>query len=538
MPILPVRSLAERGLILDSPPFELAATAFSNGSNVRFRDGAVRRSSVFRVARDFALPNSRAAWGYSLSSGYDRIFAGQADGSIYEVLETNAVDNVSPAGFVPATVPGGWTWTQTGDVIYANKPSHVPVYFPGGAATDFLVLPGWASDLRARAIGASRDQLFAVNLTAGLTVQPNTVAISDYALYGQPPPTWDPLAVGVANRITLAGARSPLVTCRDLDGTMIVYGERQSWRFVFTGDTSNAAQNLWINEPLSNDQGVVSVNGVAYYNRRHYVFGSDDLYMHDGVSIAPLADEKIRRWVFRNLDASKADRCFVTVDPATYEILFAFPSKDGDAAYPVGVGCNRAAVFDPLRARWSLADLNDVVSSDFSNFNPTLLWSEVSTPWLTFGGAWADLSDGFARTAMMLGVRDTSSRILALDEAATGRVPFDAPAEENPPAFVERLGYDLDEVGAPLTAYKIVSTIFPQMGALPSGVVSRMRLATALVPQGPYTWGEWKDFDPKTDYRVDFNKGGRYLGIRLEVTEPVDFEFSGFDVDLRPGGRR
>lgn len=541
MPIVPVRSLAERGLILDAPAFDLPPNAFSNGSNVRFRDGAARRSSVLRTARDAAVSNARAAWGYSLSSGYDRLFIGSIDGSIVEVNEDNTTDDRSPAVFTPAADPRPWTWCQLGDVSYANKPSHAPVYFPGGAATTFEPLPGWPATQRARAIGVARDQLFAVNLVDGLTTQPNTVAISDYALYAAPPATWDPVAVGsMANAITLAGARSPLVGCLDLDGTMIVYGERQCWRFVFTGDTSNQAQNLWINEPLSNDRGLIAPNAVAYHQRRHYVFGVDDLWTHDGVSTASLADERVRRWLFRNIDVGKAERCFAVVDPNVDEVLFAFPSKDGDAVYPVGVGCNRAVVLNLRSGNFSLIDLNDVTSGDFSNFNPTTLWQTAATPWLTFGGSWSDLSDGYGRNAMLLGPRDgdTTARILAIDEAYAGRVSFDAPDDENPTAFVERVGFDLDEAGAPLSGYKIISTIFPQLAVRASLVPIRIRVGASITPQGPYTWGEWRDFYPTTDYRVDFNKGGRYLGIRMEMNRPVDFEFSGFDADIRPGGRR
>jgi hypothetical protein len=127
---------------------------------------------------------------------------------------------------------------------------------------------------------------------------------------------------------------------------------------------------------------------------------------------------------------------------------------------------------------------------------------------------------------------------LAVDEAFGGRVSFGAPPDENPTAFAERLGIDLDEAGAPLTAYKIVSTIFPQAVVFAAGVPVRIRLGTSLFPQGPYTWGAWKTFDPADDYRVDFNRGGRYLAIRLEVEPPVDFEFTGMDLDVRPGGRR
>lgn len=538
MPILPVRSLAERGLILDAPPAELGGNAFSNASNARFRDGASRRSSLLRLVRDVTIPNVRAAFAYTQSSGYDRVFVADNAGRIYETNDDNTTDNRTVAGLTPVAEERPWTWCQLGDVLYVNKPNQIPAYFAGGAMTAFVNLPGWPTANRARAIAVCRDQIFAINLTKGVTAFPNTVALSDYALFGQPPATWDPLTAMAANEVTLAGARGPLVGALDLDGVLIVYGERQSWRFVFTGNTADNGQNLWINEPLSVDRGMISPQGAAYLERKHFVFGADDLYVHDGVTVTSVADTKVRRWVFRNLDFGKQDRCWTAVDPVTDEVIFAFPSKDGDAVFDATFGCNRAAVLNTRSGTWTLVDLPDITSADYSNFNPTLTWSAATTPWLTFGGSWADLADGFARNLMLASPRDGSVRVFALDEAATGRVSAPATVEDNPPAFVERVGIDLDEVGAPLAAYKIVSTIMPQLTLAASSVTARFRIGTALYPQGPYTWSDWKTFDPVEDYRVDFNRGGRYLGVRMEVLPPVDFEWTGMDLDVKPGGRR
>lgn len=538
MAIIPVRGLAERGIVLDTPPADLAASAFSNGSNVRFLDGAARRSSVLRLTRQLALPDTRAAFSYAQSSGFDRLFVGDTNGSIFEVLENSGTLDVTPTGRTPSADNAQWTWATLGDVLYANRPGFPPTYFPGGGATEFAECPGWAADASARALTACRDQLFAVNLTKGVAAAPGNIAISDYALYGNPPATWDPLQPGVANEITLAGARGPLVGVADLDGTAIVYGERQCWRFSFTGDTSNAAQNLWVNDPLAIDLGLVSPNGVGYLRRRHFVFGVDDLYVHDGVSVQSVANERVRRWVFRNLDHSAADRCFVVVDTTTDEVIFAFPSTDGDAAYAATYGCNRAAVLNVRDSTWTLVDFRDVVSGDYGNFNPTLLWEDAPGTWPEMGGSWADLSDGYSRSVMFLAPRGSTSRILALDAASSGSVSFPAPADENPKAWVERVGYDLDEVGAPLNTWKIISSIFPQISTALDGSSVRLRVGAAAYPQGPYTWSPWRTFDPSDAYKVDFRLGGRYLGLRLEADEPIDFAFGGLDVDVKSGGRR
>ncbi len=55
MPTLPVRNLAERGLLLDPHPYDLPINAFTSGSNVRFENGKARRAPIFRLVQA-ALP--------------------------------------------------------------------------------------------------------------------------------------------------------------------------------------------------------------------------------------------------------------------------------------------------------------------------------------------------------------------------------------------------------------------------------------------------------------------------------------------------
>jgi hypothetical protein len=41
--VLPINDLAKVGLVFDTPPVSLPANAFTDGKNIRFRDGAVRK---------------------------------------------------------------------------------------------------------------------------------------------------------------------------------------------------------------------------------------------------------------------------------------------------------------------------------------------------------------------------------------------------------------------------------------------------------------------------------------------------------------
>src|SRR3546814_3760053 len=100
------------------------------------------------------------------------------------------------------------------------------------------------------------------------------------------------------------------------------------------------------------------------------------------------------------------------------------------------------------------------------------------------------------------------------------------------PSFIERVGIDLDEIGADLTLYKSLQSIYPQLGI--RGEVSNVSFqfgASDIVGQEPL-WSTQTVYDPRTDNKVDIREAGRYLAYRLYHAGPTDFTFSGFDLKV------
>lgn len=536
---IPVRNLAERGIVTDIPAWDLPPNAFSNGSNVRFLGGKVGRTPVFRTLSTPLEADPQTLVGYRPSSGYDLVIYGGADGSIYDTLGNDR----TPPGRVLSTDARPWTSCFLGDVLYLNRPSHVPAALLIDAPT-FVDLDAWDASWRCRSLRAVRDQLFAFNITKGLVELPSTVKWSDITLAGQMPGSWDPTVLsGAANEVLLPKLESPLVDGVPLSDNLVAYAENQIVLFEFTGDTADAGQNLWINRPLFNNAGMISPNCGVEVDGRHYVFGQDDLYVHDGLRRESIATDKVRRFVFRNMNARLADRNFVLHLPKTDEVLFAFVSGDADAVFVNQTRCNRGALYDLKRGTWGLVDLPNISAASLANVDPTLLWQDAGLPrtWSNTGGSWYDLRDGSARHVIMaagaLSGGPVASAAYAYDEMDQGQLAYPMDAAVNPASFVERIALDMDEIGAPLNMSKIVTRLFPQLSVFRSAPV-RFRVGSSMTPRGPYIWEDWKVFDPATDYKVDVRRGGRYLGLRMEVPSPADFEFSGFDTEVRPGGRR
>ncbi|MEM9931786.1 MAG: hypothetical protein AAF840_18440, partial [Bacteroidota bacterium] len=120
-------------------------------------------------------------------------------------------------------------------------------------------------------------------------------------------------------------------------------------------------------------------------------------------------------------------------------------------------------------------------------------------------------------------------------EGSTIPLPMDTTVIN--PAFVERIGLDLDELGEEFRGYKHMRRFYPQARTFEDTVL-RFTFGSQQAPfQNPTTVSE-VTFDPTTQNKVDFRKGGRYLTMRLDVLEPSDFWFSGGELEYIVQGRR
>jgi hypothetical protein len=538
---IPVRNLAERGILRDPHPYDLPPNAFTNGSNVRFEVGKARRAPIFRTVQADLSKDPQHVVGYQPSTGFDVTFVGCQDGSILKLNDSTLTD-VTPTGRALGSSAAPWTSTFSGDVLYLNRPSHVPAALRP-ADSRFVALPNWDATHRCRSLRAFKDVLFAINLTRGVDAYPTSFRWSDVALAGQVPRSWDPTDLStVANEVLLAQLDSPLVDGLPLKNAMILYSGTQVLTVEYTGSMENAGQNLFVNRTIFTEGGMIAPNCAVEVEGKHYVFGVNDLYVHDGTAKDSIADGRVREWVFKNLNARLSDRCFVQHMPRYNEVLFGFVSGDSGSTFRNPTRCNRAAVFNYVSGAWSFGDLPNVSGGTLVNLDQTLTWRGAGQrKWGGTGGTWYDLKDGFEKhvlfAASSLAGGAPSHRLLAYDHMDRGALaqPFDESC--NGPAFLERIGIDLDEAGSDLATYKICKRIYPQVSTYRDTPL-QIQVGSSMTPAGPVAWGPKTPFDPKRDYKVDMRQGGRYLAIRFFLDTPADFEISGFDAEVVTGGRR
>jgi len=539
MPLLPIRNLGDVGVLTDITNHNLPTNAFTMGVNVRFDDGMVSRAPVFRRVKDSLGFTPRFVFGIQPDTGFDSILMLSNDYVLKEYANGTVSDVSGSITGANASTP--YTGTTLADVTYVNRSDRVPVYRINGSGTNFADLTNWDSTWRAGSLRAFGDQLIALNITEGSTDYPNRVRFSNIATAGAIPDSWDASdTTKSAGFNDIVQMTTPIKDGLPLGSNFIIYSEDQVWMMEFVGGTF--IMNF---RKLFNDVGIINQNCAVEIEGKHYCFGTDDIYMHDGSSFQSIADERVKTFIYKGLNNSRRDVCFVKHNQLLSEIYFCYNSSDDYVAYTSSARCNRAAVFNYRKNTWSFMDLPNVSAGSVANANSVKTYTTVASD-LTYanvGGSYLDQEAGYGKHVVFVGEDNSddgisSDKLYIIDLADDGMVSLPLDTEATKPPFLERQGLDLDEAGLPLSGYKVVTRIFPQAcTSNPDKEVDFTFGATDISSRLP-SYGTAVTFDMDTDHKIDTRTAGRYVSYKMTVDDNKDFQFSGFDMEVTITGRR
>jgi hypothetical protein len=532
-----LRQLDKFGVITDVDPFDLPLGAWSMGINIRFEDGKVTSAPVWRAAGSPLTDESpRFVYVANRADSSTSIYVGSRDGKVIEWLP-NSETPVSPTGYAPSIVEATWTGATLAEVVYLNREDRVP-WALKPADTKFSNVTGWDSTWRAKLIRAYASSIVALNITKGAVRYPTMVKTSDIVTDpGLEPPSWDAtLTTNNATENLLTEMNGEIVEAQPLGNSLLLYSNSETWQM-----TADGSANVYSYRKLPFSAGAINTNCVVEVNNRHYVFGSTDLWVHDGLSMDSIADGRVRKWVFKNLNAKHADKFFVSYNPQHNTISFHFVSNDPYVKWN-GEGCNRAAVLNLSNKTWVFDDCPLVLASGYAKVSlDTLTWENVTATWETIGGSWADLEDGFKRTMIYVGehIAPLTARIYARDyygEGSTLSADVDTVATQ--PALLMRDGMDLDELDANLRGYKVVLGIYPQGRLDPSAAPLSFSFGVTDYPNLAPVFSVPQTYDALENYKLDFTAAGRFLSMRMDYPDYKTMSLSGIDVDLDMLGER
>lgn len=530
MPTVPFRGVGEVGVVTDQEAHDIQFNAWQEAKNFRFANGVVSRYSVFKYFEpDYSytkVPIGSFEGGGASSTGV--LVTVFSDGTM-EQRSGGVTTSVTPTG----TLGTGTTQVTNaflGGLTYVNRAEDVPS-FRANPASSFAPLTGWDAGWRAKSLRSYGDFLIALNVTLGPTEYPVMVKWSDAAQAGAPPSNWDTADLAsLSGETILNDCRDGLVDGVPLADSFMVYGQTQTFRMDFIG-----APFVFRFQKVFDDVGMIAPNCAVEVDGKHYVFGENDIYMHDGFTKVSLVKSRVYEGIFKNLDVNLKERCFVYHDVARSEIGFCFPSLEGSNAIPVSetIGCNQAAVYNYQSNTWAFVDMPHIVSSTYTSNASSRQWEDVDG-WNLETVSWASL-DGRRVSSLVLtsaGASGVPAQTVFLDKLEGGYLSSPVVEGWLWEAFGLFLMKDMDELGVPLYGRKMIRSIVPQFKTSNDTAQIRIQFGQAGSPNAPIAWLNLISLPVYFGVKYDTRINGRYLSMRFEIPAGTDVSFGGFDADV------
>jgi hypothetical protein len=551
MSIVHIRDIAKYGVLCDPDPYTLPNTAWSFGLNVRFRNGKITSGPVFRnVLALGSDPRYSAAT--APASGLDLLFTGYLNGTVKRVINAAETD-YTLTGYTPVSAEGVWTDTSLAGIVYINRSDRAPWYLRPSDITfqNLGVVAGgpttWDSTYTCGLLRTCAGALVALNVTKGATNYPTMVKTSSLPLSGAIPASWDiTVANSLATENILAEMHGAITDAQKLGSSLVIYGLQESW--LMYADSSTSVFNY---TKLPYQKGSLNSNCSVEIDGKNYVFGVDDIWVHDGTSELSIIDHQNRDFVFGSLNLAKKNRCFVLHNAQLKELQFNYISGDRGVVFlNAPDGCNRSATYNYADKTWTFDDQPLVFSASNANLSVSATYATTTALYSTTGGSYQDQEDGFKRTPVYVGTANTlynlSTSMYALDLFGPGStVAFPVDINATAPRYLERDGIDLDGLSplgmvspSDLRAYKVISSIYPQGRFDASAPPLMMSIGAADYFNNTPVFSAYQPYDGNTNYKLDFNIGGRYLFMKLLYSSYIDMTLTGFDIDLLSQGQR
>jgi hypothetical protein len=566
---LPLRKLGAVGVITDANPYDLPPNAFSAANNVVFTANRIQRAPVFKqlfnpvrsaltyVAATMSYVSNTnvynsAEGGSSASARFVGSFAHPTAGESVFVCENDGTVRAYPSNNLTFLTPSNglvtndnpWSHAQVSGVSflarkgmrpYARTISKEPVYN--------LMRGDWVSTDTATVVRSYTGFAIMLGMNKNGVDYPTMVKWANPFGFGSTTDQifWDPANTAyVSGENVISDMKYPIRDGLTLGNSFVIYNQQQLWLMEYRGDAS-----VFGFRRLPFEGGIINTNCVVEVENQHFVFGEQDIYVHDGMSRRSLADARVRQRIYNTLDRSKQTSCFVVHDSVSKLIHFCYSTLQDEASFNGTAFCNQAAIYNYANDTWSFMDLPNVVGgaeanatlvkNSFPDTNST--YQYYNTSYTTFSGA------GTPKLPIMLGVYDagkslTDTRVYAVDLPAVGVVNLPAHAETLKTAYVERVGIDMDETGLALRAYKTVQTVVPQASFDDSTGSFTFEFGAADLPKQTPNYRSKTVYNPSEDYKIDMMVSGRYLAYKVSTDSISNFQLSGMDLEIKSLSKR
>ena len=197
-----------------------------------------------------------------------------------------------------------------------------------------------------------------VNMNRIIRNLPGVVRTSDVAEPGQIPVNWNPFAAGVSTAdefvISDTGIVQDMV---ELQGNLYLYSNTSIAVLRRTGNASVPITSA----SVTSAYGAQTTEAVVEFDGSHLVVGSQDIYLFGGHpgSIKSVADQRVRRYFFDDLNPLHENNMFVLRYQQKDEIWICYPSTAS-----ISGEIDKALIWNYRQNNWTIRELRNVVSGD------------------------------------------------------------------------------------------------------------------------------------------------------------------------------
>lgn len=517
----PVNNLGSIGIISDLPAQELPLNAWTDGRNVRFRDGAVEKFTghieVYatpNVAPYFLLPVPSPTAFFWVYAGLAKV--GATDGSTHADI-TRAV-----GGDYTTDANIGWTGTVFEGFAILNNGADIPQMWTPSLANDLVNLTAWDTNWRARSLRSIKRYLVALDITKTATRHPYMIKWSHQAPSNSVPTSWNEADQTVdAGEWNLSSEGGFILDAIPLRDDLIVYKESQTWLMQYIGGIE-----VFRFLKKFGEIGALSRKcAIEFFSGKHCVFAGDDLILHDGQQAVSLLTDKMRKSMLNRIDSGFYSRSFVVANYPGKEVWACFP----EVSQPLP---NIALVWNWEKNTVGLRELPGTPHIAAGIVNPvatTETWGGAVGTWETDTVSWGDRSFDPSQRKMLM----AAPNVTKLYNPDTSN-QFDG---VNMTAFVERkgLGFPLKKDQPPdYETVKRLRGIWPRISGTVGGVVNVYAGVQNKV-DGPITYDVPFPFVIGTSDYVDCLgalPSSRLHALKFESTSDIAWRLEGYEVDV------
>jgi hypothetical protein len=516
------------GIVEDIPAAEVPPTQWTQMQNFYMRLSYAQR--IGGLSQFFADWTDEALNIANVFSATINFWTVMGKTTIQVIDQGGNVDDITPALYASPVLPAEATTSIINGFPVFNFRQSPPAFWDLNTGNIAQPLPGWPAATSCRSIRTFQNFLFALNMTEGGNEFPTKLRWSNAAEPGTVPTEWVATATNNSGDASLADTAGGIVDAGALRGQFVIYKQHATYLANFVGGSF-----VFTFRKFLTTSGIMAANCATEALGQHVVMTDGDVIIHDGQNIKSLVDEKLRRFIFLQIDPVNFLNSFVFNYRAAKEVWICFPTQGFTEP-------NVAVIWDYAHDELSIRELPETWSHAQSGLviatTAVLDWDNQTDTWQESSGSWnrAQFTGAFERVLSSVAVStptgltdplgDGNSRLLFVDDTSTTR---------DGSAVVGQISRESLDLGTP-ESLKYVRRVWPRIQGS-SGTVVKVRVGVQDEPSAPISWSVRQDFNVNVDDFLNFDASGRYISVRFEdddapgATPNPIWSIHGFDLE-------